>query len=123
MVFLGAGLGAVCRYLLGNFVQGKFSGPFPVGTLVVNVSGSLAIGFVMAIIVARGASEDWRLLLVTGLLGGYTTFSAFSYETVSLIENKHFGQALLYAGLSCFLTILACGLGLWLARAVMPAHK
>lgn len=123
LVFVGAGFGAVCRYLLGSFVQGRVDTMFPIGTLVVNVSGSLLIGLVMGVLLTKGSSEDWRLLLVTGLLGGYTTFSAFSYEAVTLIQNKHLGQALSYALLSCCLTILACGLGLWLARALLPAHN
>jgi len=92
---------------------------FPWGTFAVNVSGSLVIGLVMALLIARDADPAYRLLLVTGFLGGYTTFSSFSFETIALIEARRWDAAALYVVGSVVLGLLATGLGLGLGRLLV----
>ena len=83
MVLLGGGLGSLARYLLGAAIMNRFGGKFPLGTLVINVTGSFAIGVLMTLFTERFEPHPyWRLLLVIGFLGGYTTFSSFEYETL-----------------------------------------
>lgn len=84
-VMMGAALGGVARYVIGLAVMQRFGGRFPLGTLVVNVSGCFIIGVIATILTERlDLNPNWRLFLVTGLLGGYTTFSSFGYETYQL---------------------------------------
>ncbi|MDW8296605.1 MAG: fluoride efflux transporter CrcB, partial [Raineya sp.] len=89
-VFVGGGLGCVSRYGINILASAIFSTRFPLGTLIVNVIGSFLIGIFFAL--HKETAEKYRLLLVTGFLGGFTTFSAFSYETLALAE-----KSLLYA--------------------------
>jgi len=91
MVGAGGFIGSVCRYLLAQFVQGKFLSAFPFGTLVVNITGCFAIGLIYAASDRGAINSDWRIFLATGICGGFTTFSAFSNETVALLRG---GQAL-----------------------------
>ena len=91
MVGLGGFVGAACRYLLSTWVQ-KSSGwiSFPIGTLVVNVLGCLFIGFLGGLVISRELfSPTMRLFLLTGLLGGFTTFSTFSFETLMLLRDAN----------------------------------
>jgi CrcB protein len=106
MIALGAAAGANLRYALSLWAARQWGAAFPYGTLLINVSGSFAIGVVMVLLTTRfTGSESWRLLLVTGLLGGFTTFSSFSYETYMLLVSGSW----LAAGLNIFLSV---GLGL-----------
>jgi CrcB protein len=87
LVGLGGCIGSVARYLVATCVQSRSGSLFPFGTLAVNVLGCLVIGALMALAVERESlSPNLRLLLVTGVLGGFTTFSAFGYETLALVE-------------------------------------
>src|SRR5688572_11241062 len=96
-VALGGAGGAVCRYGVGVWVIGRFGGTFPLHTLLVNVSGSLAIGVLMVVLTERFVADPvWRLLLVVGFLGGYTTFSSYSYEVLVLIESGEWQSAAWY---------------------------
>ena len=82
VVFAGAGLGGLARYLAGTWITAKYGGRFPMGTFVINVTGSFLIGVVMTMLTERlQPHPNWRLFLVVGILGGYTTFSSFEYET------------------------------------------
>lgn len=110
-VAIGGALGAVARYLVGLAVA------FPLGTLTVNVLGSLAIGLVWALFAARGL-QAWLPLVMTGILGGFTTFSAFSLDTLRLVEGGRYGAAGGYVLASVLLSLLACALGLWLAKGM-----
>lgn len=114
LVGLGGGLGAVARYALGDAVH-RLAGPsFPAGTLVVNVLGCLLLGAVMGIAEVRPAlTRETRLFLAVGLLGGFTTFSSFGYETLQLLRGGQFGLAALNAGGHLFLGLCA----VWLGRA------
>jgi len=83
MVLVGGGSGALLRYIFGTAIMQRFGGRFPLGTFVINVSGSFLIGLLMTILTGRLRPHPyWRLLLVVGFLGGYTTFSSFEYETL-----------------------------------------
>ena len=113
----GGAIGAAGRYLVGVGVGRWFGALFPWGTLTVNVVGSLAMGMFVGLMALRATGgESWRVFLAVGVLGGFTTFSAFSLDFVSLIERKSVGLAFLYAGTSVFLSIGALMLGLWLTR-------
>jgi CrcB protein len=115
VVAAGGAVGASGRYLLGKAVQAAASVPFPVGTLVVNVVGCLAFGALFALLRADSlAAVRWQLFLTTGLLGGFTTFSTFSQETVELALAGRPGSAAAYAGLSVAACLGATLLGGWL---------
>lgn len=117
LVFLGGGLGAVSRHLAAMTVM-RLSGPgFPWGTMVVNIVGSLAMGLLIAWLARRSSGDaDLRLLLATGFLGGFTTFSAFSLDAVTLYERGALTAAAAYVIASVTVSILALFGGLWLAR-------
>lgn len=115
LVFLGGGLGSVARYALGTRLQKAFPGPFPIGTFTVNALGCLAIGFVAALGFERAAlSPEARVFLMVGILGGFTTFSSFAYETLGLVSIGDAVRAAFYVAAS-----VAAGLvGVWLGRAL-----
>ncbi|AZN71785.1 fluoride efflux transporter CrcB [Georhizobium profundi] len=119
LVALGGGLGAALRHLT-NLAAFRLLGPnFPFGTLAVNVIGSFLMGVLVEVVARRfGASVELRLFLATGVLGGYTTFSAFSLDTIVLWERGAPGLAVAYVGLSVLLSLAAIIGGLWLARTV-----
>lgn len=106
LIFVGAGLGGLCRYWISNGIHGLVGRHFPYGTLFVNASGSLVMGFLFVIILERFAdnSEALRAFLLIGFLGGYTTFSSFSIETVNLFESG----AWLSAVLNSLLSVVIC---------------
>ena len=108
----GGAIGSLARYLAVSAAGRAFGIEFPWGTFGVNVAGSFAIGAIMAAITHLfDGSSELRVLLVTGFLGGFTTFSAFSFELMQLIERKAFIAALAYAGGSVVLSLLAVFLG------------
>ncbi|MGJ3264284.1 MAG: fluoride efflux transporter CrcB [Salinarimonas sp.] len=117
-VFLGAGLGGVLRWLVGLAAVRAFGPAFPWGTLAVNVAGAFAMGLVATVVLARMPSETLRLFLATGLLGGFTTFSAFSLETAALVERGAPGLAAAYVAASLALSFGAIAAGLVLGRAL-----
>ncbi|KFB09957.1 putative fluoride ion transporter CrcB [Nitratireductor basaltis] len=119
-MFLGGGAGASLRYVSAQWI-GRLVGPgFPAGTMTVNVVGSLAMGLLIGYLARRaeGVGEGARLLLATGFLGGFTTFSAFSLDFADLWERQAMQAALIYAVLSVILSIIAVFVGLWLARSL-----
>jgi CrcB protein len=119
LVFVGAGMGGVARYLVGVACQRAFGPSLPWGTLAVNVAGSLAMGLLAGWLLTRAGepgAADLRLFLATGVLGGFTTFSAFSLDAVALWERGAAGLALGYVAGSVLVSIAALVLGLWLMR-------
>ena len=117
-VALGGAFGAAARYGVVVWISARWGMTFPWGTLAVNLTGSLAIGFLATLLATRTADPTLRLLLITGLLGGYTTFSAFSFETLALISAERWAAAAGYITASVLLGLLASALGLALATIV-----
>ena len=117
IVFLGAGLGGALRHGVNLAAARLFGTAFPFGTFAVNLLGSLAMGLLAAYFTFRGeASQSWRLFLTTGILGGFTTFSAFSLDAALLWERGEALLALLYVAGSVALAIGGLFLGLWTVR-------
>ncbi|MCP5433714.1 MAG: fluoride efflux transporter CrcB [Alphaproteobacteria bacterium] len=118
-VALGGGLGATLRYLLVQLAQGLFGTGFPYGILTANVLGSFVMGAFAAWLAATGAlSGEIRAFVAVGVLGGFTTFSSFSLDTVVLAERGDFGLAAAYVAVSLVLSIGALLAGLALVRSL-----
>lgn len=118
-VALGGALGTLARYSVGLWARTQWPA-FPAATLIVNVSGGLAMGLLGGYALSRPEwSPAWRLALMTGVLGGYTTFSAFSLETLLLWREGAVTVALVNVGLNLLLSLATCVLGFWLARSAL----
>jgi CrcB protein len=111
LVLLGGGVGSLVRFLTGTFVLRFFTGVFPLGTLLINVTGSFLIGILMTYFLNHSTHPNWRLFLVTGVLGGYTTFSSFEWETFLTMREGATPVAILYFVLSIVLGLAAVWLG------------
>jgi CrcB protein len=116
IVMLGGAFGAGARHLVGSLTLARFGPGFPWGTLSVNLVGGLLMGLLAGWLARTGGSEATRLFLAVGLLGGFTTFSAFSLETFAMIERSQYGIAAFYVGSSVIGSVLLLFLGLWLWR-------
>jgi fluoride exporter len=119
LVGLGSAVGGVARYLVALFFVSKNSTQFPVATFTVNIVGSLGIGFLYSFLAKIPNTQQWYLLLVTGILGGFTTYSAFSLEVVNLLKNSQLLTAALYVALSIVLGLLAAYMGMVLAQKLI----
>ena len=108
LVMIGGAIGAALRFHLARATAAIFGAGFPWGTLIANLAGSLAMGTLAGLIARGAAGEEARLLLGVGLLGGYTTFSAFSMETVALVDQGATGAALAYVAASVVGAIALC---------------
>jgi CrcB protein len=121
IIFVGGGVGAALRYL-GNIAAARFIGiDFPWGTFLINIAGSFAMGLLVglfAVLVDAPWKAEARLFLATGLLGGFTTFSAFSLDAILLWERGAYGAAAAYVFGSVGLSILALAMGLFIARSL-----
>jgi len=118
IVFFGAGIGGALRHGVNLYAARMLGVEFPYGTFAVNIFGSFVMGLVAAYFALRGdSSQQLRLFLTTGILGGFTTFSAFSLDVSLLYERGEFGAAVSYALLSVLLSVGALFLGLILVRA------
>jgi fluoride exporter len=117
LVFIGGGLGSTLRYLV-NVVSGRLLGTdFPYHTFFINITGSTVMGLVAGYFAFKGdASQSWRLFLMTGILGGYTTFSAYSLDAALLYERGEIGLALFYVVGSVVFSIAGLFAGLALMR-------
>jgi len=108
LVGLGGSLGSMARYISVKTIDGRLNALFPFGTLVVNLAGSFLIGIIYAVISRKtGQTEHWGTFLGAGFCGGFTTFSAFAYENVSLIQQRMATTSLLYIAVSIALGLLA----------------
>lgn len=122
LVGVGGAVGSICRYLVGLGALRLMGPAFPWGTLIVNLVGSFLIGVLVELIVARfAASTELRLLLVTGFLGGFTTFSSFSLDAFALYERGDVLSALAYVAASLVLSLAAVAAGVVVARSVLQA--
>lgn len=112
----GAGIGGLARYIVGSAIAAKWGGRFPLATLFINVVGSFLAGAVMILLTERlTVHPNWRLFLVVGVLGGYTTFSAMEYEAYVAVRGGERWTALIYVMSSMILGYAAVWLGAWLA--------
>ena len=117
VVLAGGGVGSLARYVASMAIMQRFGGAFPLGTFVINVTGSFLIGLLMTLFTDRlDWSPNWRLLLITGFLGGYTTFSSFEYETLALMRGGGVWLGLINVVGSVVLGFVAVWLGALLAR-------
>jgi fluoride exporter len=122
-VFLGGGLGALARYTLGAWITRRVGLEFPFHTFAINVTGSLVIGALLVLLTERFQIDPaWRLLLVVGFLGGYTTFSSYSFEAVTLMRAGESVKAGLYILGSNGLSLLACFAGIAVTRFLTAAR-
>jgi CrcB protein len=122
-VAIGSAVGGASRFALSSFIQQR-AGVFPVGTLIVNITGSLALGFLLRYALgSTSVSAETRALLTTGFCGGYTTFSTFSYETVKLIEDGDYRRAATYVVASVVLSLVATFLGIIAASELLAARS
>jgi CrcB protein len=114
LLLIGAGsfIGGVLRFLASQFIQNKFFSTFPFGTLGVNIVGCLAIGLVVGMSEKTNLDAEWRLFLATGICGGFTTFSAFSNETLALLRDGQFWHACFYVSASVVGGLLATFIGI-----------
>lgn len=121
---IGGGLGTAARFLLTVFIQERAGSGFPLATLLINVSGSILLGFLMRYgLEGTTASPEVRLMLTTGFCGGYTTFATFSYETARLIEDGEWQKGLAYIAASVIVSLGGIFIGFALARAVIAAPR
>lgn len=119
LVFVGGGIGSVCRYAMATALQRSIPGPFPVGTFTVNLLGCFAIGLVGALGLERAAiSPEARTFIMVGILGGFTTFSSFAWETLGLLAVRDLLRTSLYVGGSVFCGLLGAFLGRSIGRIV-----
>ncbi len=117
-VAIGGALGASGRHLVSLWAGRSLGAGFPYGTFIVNVLGSLLMGLLIGWLLTREGGDNLKLLLATGFLGGFTTFSAFSLDAINLLERKAHSPFLLYVGGSVIIAIFALWVGLIIARKV-----
>lgn len=118
LIFFGCGIGGLLRYYTSRLICAFIDSPFPYSTLFINVSGSFLMGLIFTLLLRNNSNITQALgsFLLIGLLGGYTTFSAFSVETLSLINSGKVLQALLYVLISAFLCIGGAWFGMAIAK-------
>jgi fluoride exporter len=124
LIFLGAGCGGVLRFLIGSAVQAAAPGDarwFPLGTLVVNATGCLAMGLLAALLIGED-KEGWRALVLIGLLGGYTTYSSFGRDAVALFTTGRPGAGAAYILATNVLAVAGVWLGARLGASLAPSH-
>ena len=119
-VGIGGFLGANARFALGRLVADRLGGGYPWGTFLVNLTGSFLIGVLLTFLIERAVADPfWRLILVVGFLGGYTTFSSYTFEALALAMDGKWTMAGLYVLGSNVLGLAACGAGVALAKGVL----
>lgn len=118
LVMLGGALGSGARYLVGRVASAQLGVGYPWGTLAVNLLGGLLMGGLVGLLAQRGGNEHQRLFAAVGILGGFTTFSSFSLDMMTMIERGAWPAALAYAAVSVFGALAALFAGLMLTRAI-----
>ena len=117
-IIIGGGIGALLRYSSTQIINNMFSSKFILGTIIVNCIGALLIGFTMNIFEIFSLDIKWKLFIITGFLGGYTTFSAYSYETVNYFMNGNIKYAIMNIAFTNVICILFVFLGIWLNKLI-----
>lgn len=120
-VWIGIGgfLGANARYIFGHAIAQRLGMLFPYSTLIVNLTGAFLIGVLFTVLTDRVVDDPlWRQLTIVGFLGGYTTFSSYTWEAVGLMQTGRWSTALVYIIASNILGLLACYAGVWVTRAI-----
>ena len=121
LVALGGAIGSVARYVLNDRVRALLGTSWPTGIFAINVLGGFLMGCLVGVLALRGGGdqEKWRVLVGVGVLGGFTTFSAFSLDVALMIERRAYGQAAAYSLGSVVLSVLALFAGLFLMRRLL----
>ena len=118
-VGVGGFLGAIARYALGTYIGGRYGLRFPLGTFIINVSGSFLIGLILTLLARTTASAYWRYLIPIGFIGAYTTFSTFEYETLRAIQEGQLMTGFLNVALSLVVGFVAVWVGAELGRVLV----
>lgn len=118
VVGVGGFFGAVARYAIGSYIGSRYGVRFPLGTFVINMSGSFLIGLTLALLARTTASAYWRYLIPIGFIGAYTTFSTFEYETLRAIQDGQIMTGLLNVGLSLVVGFIAVWAGVAAGRGL-----
>lgn len=118
LVGLGSFMGGISRYFLSVYITNRFISVFPFGTMAVNIIGCFVIGFVYGIAEKGHLNPEWRLFLATGMLGGFTTFSSFSHETITLFREEQYLFAFANVGFSIILGLAATLAGILIVKSI-----
>jgi CrcB protein len=118
LTLLAGASGALARFLLDALIKQRWKSPFPLATVLINVTGSLLLGVLAGLVLFHGQSSMWQTVVGTGFCGGYTTFSTASFETVRLVQQDRRIQALANAAGSLVSSVAACAVGLALVWAL-----
>ncbi len=113
LVGLGGMIGSIMRYVVSFLIKHD---SFPFATLLVNITGSLLIGAIMGIAARQEGFANWRLFLATGICGGFTTFSAFAWENMQLLQQQRYGTFVFYTGISLIVGLAAVTTGYWITK-------
>ena len=118
LLSLAGGAGATARYIIDAFIRAHLKTPFAWATTIINVSGSLVLGFLTGLTLVRVLPTDLSIVIGTGFLGGYTTFSTASYETVQLIKQGRYAASFISGIVMLALSVAAAALGLWIGTSL-----
>ncbi len=120
VVAIGGAIGSVSRYMLGNFITKNYHGNFPIGTFAINILGCFLMGIFMSSLIQREMVDTtWRLFLCVGLLGGFTTFSSFGYEAITMLSQGKTMMAGMYAGCSVVAGLVSAITGMMVAKFIL----
>lgn len=114
----GSFLGGISRYLVTIYINNRYLSNFPFGTLAVNIFGCFLIGIIYGLTEKGNLNAEWRLFLATGIMGGFTTFSSFSHETITLLREEHYLYAFANLGFSILLGLAATLAGIFLIKSI-----
>lgn len=115
---IGSFIGGISRYLITLLIQNKFLSTFPYGTFAVNIIGCFLIGIVYALSEKGNINVEWRIFLATGILGGFTTFSSFSNETVGMMRDGQYWHAFAYVAISVIVGLTATFIGISIFKII-----